>query len=418
MQATGTSLSGAVAQSPSDIDQAGAVRARSVAREGLKYALIVWLVVRLVLSAWGALIMAIAPEESHAHILRDYPDVVLPRHDLYGYTIGLWNIYDVRYYTDISERGYSSDRSWETAHFPGFPLMIKAVTPLTLGNSLLASFIIANVCAVLFFWFLYRLVQLDYSADIARRAVLLSAIFPSSFFLFLGYSEAPLLATMVAAIYYARQEKWWLVGVLAGGAALIKQPGVLILLPLAFIFWQQYRANRERWILSRKLSCLWLLLAPVAALSFSLYRYLYIATPMSDAMDMGDGQRLAIPGLPLMKAVQAIGPENPLLPYNLMDIAFTLLMIALVVGVVLKLRSTPYSLFAIAMGIVNLSIYMYVYVFRPEVNAPRRLLIIFPIFILLALVTESRRTYRMLAYVSGGLFLAMSGLFTNWIFVS
>src|SRR5689334_4910603 len=96
MQISGTPLSQATSPAVTTVAQPEA--ARSVAREGLKYALVVWLVVRVVLSAWGALIMVVAPEESHAHVRRDYPDAVLPNHDLYGYTIGLWNIYDVRHY--------------------------------------------------------------------------------------------------------------------------------------------------------------------------------------------------------------------------------------------------------------------------------------------------------------------------------
>ena len=155
-----------------------AARSRSVAWEGLKYAFVVWLVVRLVLSAWGALVMTIAPESSHAHIYRDYPDVVLPRHDLYGYTIGLWNIYDTRHYISIAEHGYVGDLSWMTAYFPGYPLAIKLVTPLVLGDSLLAALVLSNACALLFFWYLYRLVAMDFGEKVARRAVL----FPASFF--------------------------------------------------------------------------------------------------------------------------------------------------------------------------------------------------------------------------------------------
>ncbi len=49
---------------------------------------------------------------------------------------------------------------------------------------------------------------------------------------------------------------------------------------------------------------------------------------------------------------------------------------------------------------------------------PRRMLIIFPIFIYLALVTENRRVFRYVAYTSAALFLALSGLFVNWVFVS
>ena len=256
------------------------------------------------------------PESSHADIYRDYPDVVFPKHDLYGYTIGLWNIYDVRHYITIAEQGYQADPSWLPAYFPGYPLLIKAATPLMLGNSLLAALVIANVCAVLFFWYLYRLVEMDFGADIARRAVVLSAVFPSAFFLFMGYTEAPLLAAMVASLFYARRGNWWLAGLLAGAAALIKQPGIFIIIPLACIYWQQYRPAKGIWPLGGKLNWAWLLLAPLSAFAYSLYRYIYIAAPISDASDMGGKQKLAIPGYPLVKAIQAIGPDNTLLPFN------------------------------------------------------------------------------------------------------
>jgi hypothetical protein len=396
-----------------------AVRSRTVAREGLKYAFVVWLTVRLGLSAWGAFIMAVAPEASHAQLYRDYPGLVLPRHDLYGYTIGLWNIYDTQHYIDIAQHGYQGDLSWMTAYFPGYPLMIKMITPLVLGDSLLAALLITNIAALVYFWYLYRLVEMDFGDKVARRAVVFSAIFPSSFFFFLGYTGAVVLVAMVASIYYARHGKWWLAGLLAAAAALLKQPGIFILVPLGFIYWQQYRANRARWPLLKKVEWAWLLLAPLVALFYLLYRYLYLAAPMPGVTDLGGTEKLTFPGYPLIKAVQAIGADNSTyLPFNLMDIAFTLLGIALVVGVVIKVRRTPYTLFAIALGLANLSVYMYTYVFRPEVNAPRRLHLIFPIFIFLALITESPRTYRILTYISVALFLVMSGLFANWIFVS
>jgi hypothetical protein len=417
---TGKPLSQSISPAPAalGVGKHDAARDRSVAREGLKYAFVVWLVVRLALSAWGALIMAVAPEESHAHIYRDYPGVVLPKHDLYGYTIGLWNIYDVRQYIKIAEQGYETDPNALSSYFPGYPLLIKIASPLLLGDSLLAALVIANTCALIFFWYLYRLVQMDYDSQVARRAVLFGAIFPSSFFLFMGYTEAPLLAAIVASIYYARRGSWWLAGLLAGAAAFIKQPGIFILVPLAFIYWQQYRSNKEMWSLRQKLDWAWLLLAPLSALAYILYRYFYIAAPLVDASDMGGGQKLAIPGYPLFSAILAIRPDNSMLPFNLMDITFTLLTIALLVGVLLKVRSTPYRLFALVLAASNLSVYMYDYIFRPEANSPRRLLLIFPIFIFLALITSSRRTYRLLAYGSSALFLVMSGLFANWIFVS
>jgi hypothetical protein len=189
--------------------------------------------------------------------------------------------------------------------------------------------------------------------------------------------------------------------------------------PLACIYWQQLRAGRGVGSLAKRLDWAWLLLAPLAALAYTLYRYLYIAAPISDVSDLGGTEKLSFPGYPLFKAIEATGAGNStMLPFDLMDIAFVLLAIVLVAGVLIKVRRTPYSLFALVLGVSNLSVYMYTYVFRPEVNSPRRLLLVFPIFIFLGLITESPRVYRSLLCISGALFLVMSALFANWIFIS
>ena len=403
------------------------------AKDALKVAVAVWLVLRIVLSLWGALIFAIAPPRSYDHVRRAYPDVVLPDHDLYGYTIGLWNLYDTRHYITIAERGYEADPAWLPAYFPAYPLMIKAVSPLLLGDSLLAALVISNLCAIIFFWYLYRLIEPEYGPAVAKRAVILAAAFPASFFLFMGYTEAPLLAFMVASIYYARQRKWWLAGLLAAVATLIKQPGILLLAPLVYMYWQQRRASglpaQAQAPTPQKWSWAWLSLSPLAFLAYSLYRYLYISAPLPGFADISSllwfrqstaagSQGLTFPGLPLLGAILTANSDNPLLPYNLMDIGFTLLMVALLIGISLKIRSTAYRIFALSVGLVNMSVYMWTYAYRPEANMPRRLLLIFPIFLLLAIMLPERRAFRMVIYTSMVLFLSLSALFTNWIFIS
>jgi hypothetical protein len=387
-------------------------------REAFKFAFRVWLALRIVLSILGAVILLTAPDWMHEHVRTDYPDVVLPNHDLYGATVGVWNLYDVREYTSIAEFGYSGDLSWQTAYFPGYPLLIKAVSYPAMGDYLLAALIVSNICALLFFWFLYRLVNLDYGAEVARRAVVFAALFPSSFFLFMGYTESIVLAGMVGALYYARKGQWWQAGVLAGIAALTKEPGVFIFLPLAYIYWQQLRASKGQWSLRRKMAGAWLLLSPLAALAYTAYRFTFLQASISDATDLGGAQRLAIPGAPLLAAVQAAFADNPMLAFDLMDIFFATLMIALVAAVIIRLRSMPYTLFSLLLGLTSLSAFMDGYVYRPQGNSPRRLLLIFPVFILLALVTNKLGVYKALAYTSAAMYIIMAALFANWIFIS
>src|SRR3954451_24898222 len=135
-----------------DIQERGTIE-RIVAKDGLKFAFGIWLMIRLTLSLWAVLIVMVAPPESHAHVLRDYPDVQLPDRDFQGLAVGLWNIYDTRHYITIAETGYSSDPGYLTAFFPGYPILIKLVSFLLLGQPLLAAVLVSNIAALLFFWY-------------------------------------------------------------------------------------------------------------------------------------------------------------------------------------------------------------------------------------------------------------------------
>lgn len=398
------------------------IAVRMVAWEGLKFALLVWLLIRLVLTAWGALVTVEGNAQSFANARTAYPDVAWPQRDLYGMTIGVWNIYDTRHYTTIAEQGYEIDPGWLPAYFPGFPLLIKAARVLTLGDSLLAGWLIANLSAIIFFWYLYRMVQPEYGAAAARRAVAFSAVFPASFFLFLGYGEATFLAFSVSAFYYAGRKDWWLAGLLGGGAALTKQPGIFLTVPFAYMYLRQSGTWREwpRQLLSllKRLDWLWLLLIPLSSAAYTLYRYLYIHAPISGVSDLGGQQEIEFPGLPLLHALGVMKPGNSLLAFNIMDIAFTLLMTVLVVGVVWKIPSVPLRLYSAILLIANLSLTMYTYPMRPEINMPRRALIIFPIFIFLGIVVQKPRPFRYVAAISFLAFMLLSALFVSWVFVS
>lgn len=405
-----------------------ALAQRRVAIEGLKFALLIWLILRIVLSLWGPLINIEGNAQSFANAHKAYPDVNWPNHDLYGLTVGIWNIYDTRHYATIAEQGYGVDPNWLPAYFPGLPLLIKAADVFTQGDSLLAGWLIANLSALIFFWYLYRLVEPEYGRGTARRTVVFSAVFPASFFLFVGYVEATFLALSVMAFYYAGVRKWWVAGITASYAALSKQPGIFLIVPLGYMYLQQagllaawrkpVRAlkNTLRALLGQR-QWLPLLLIPAAALAYTLYRYLYIKAPITGATDLGGQQELEAPGWPLIKALGLMTPRNAMLGFNIMDVVFTLTMIALVVGVMFKVKSAPLRLYSLVMLIANLGLTMYTYPLRPEINMPRRALVIFPIFIVLGIITEKARAFRYLAMASGLAFMLMSALFISWVFV-
>src|SRR5437773_1134840 len=79
------------------------------ARESFTVAFGVWLTMRLLLSAWGALRFWSTPPAVYADIQAHVPDVILPQRDLGGYLVGIWNLYDTPHYTNIAANGYAAD---------------------------------------------------------------------------------------------------------------------------------------------------------------------------------------------------------------------------------------------------------------------------------------------------------------------
>ena len=107
--------------------------------------------------------------------------------------------------------------------------------------------LISNLCFLAALVVLYRLVELDFSAPVARRTVLYLALFPTAYYFSAVYSESLFLLLTVAAFYAARRDRWWLAGACGFFAALTRTQGVLILLPLVILFVRQHGFNPRRW---------------------------------------------------------------------------------------------------------------------------------------------------------------------------
>jgi hypothetical protein len=124
----------------------------------------------------------------------------------------IWDQWDFGYYQKIAEFGYSgSDGS--IAFYPLFPWLVRLVAYVS-KSYLAAGFIVSGTASVVAAILLRRLVQLDYPASVAMRSVWFLLIFPTAYFLHIGYSEGLFLALALACILAARCERWWLAGLL------------------------------------------------------------------------------------------------------------------------------------------------------------------------------------------------------------
>ncbi|HEY6040877.1 MAG TPA: hypothetical protein VIX58_02005, partial [Anaerolineae bacterium] len=90
----------------------------------------------------------------------------------------------------------------------------------------------------------YRLAHAVIGETGARRSLLYLATYPLGFILFAVYPESLFLALALGAWLCALSKRWAFAGILGGLAALTRAQGILLILPLAFLFVRQNRLRQ------------------------------------------------------------------------------------------------------------------------------------------------------------------------------
>jgi 4-amino-4-deoxy-L-arabinose transferase-like glycosyltransferase len=154
-------------------------------------------------------------------------------------------VWDSTYFISIAQHGYNPTGATccEQAFFPGYPLMIRALTPL-FGDARIAAFVIPVVAGAVAAMLLWRITVDEFGSSAGRHAVALLALTPYGVFLSLAYSESLFLALALAAWYCARHQRWWWAGVAASAAALVRVNGVFVAIALAVMWFASRRTDR------------------------------------------------------------------------------------------------------------------------------------------------------------------------------
>ncbi len=178
--------------------------------------------------------------------------------------LNIWHRWDAVHYRKLAEVGYSGAGEMRPlmVFYPLFPWMIRFLTYLT-DNYVLSTFLISTVASVVAAVVFYNLVSLDYSRKTAMRAVWFLFIFPTSYFLHIGYTESLFLALALGCIYAARTGNWMLVGIIGALACLTRANGLVLVPAVAVEILHQY------W-LTRRLDIRWLWVA-MMPLGFGVY---------------------------------------------------------------------------------------------------------------------------------------------------
>lgn len=292
---------------------------------------------------------------------------------------GVWERWDACWYARIATEGYTPDGS--TAFFPLFPALERIVA--VAGPHVVVAGMLVNVVAtVLALWGLHRLVTEDHGETIARRTMLLLAIFPSALFLLAPFSEAVFLALGIWTIERARRGSWGTVAVLATLLGLSRPVGGLIFLPLAWLAWRRIRAAGSASDL------LWPLIAvaaaPVSGILYLVYTVRVVGRSVFESQAQWSGSAFHPPWDMVGATLDFVRRTGD--PLQVLQLGMLFVFAGLfVVGIRrLPLELTLYSAPLLYLAWARI-------LPTPLTSTARQLLVIFPAFVVLSLLLDDRR---------------------------
>lgn len=293
----------------------------------------------------------------------------------------IWNRWDALSYLRLAQQGYSATGELRPAmvFYPLYPWLIRLVSYLT-HDFLLSAFLISTIASLSAGLLLFRLIALDHSPKLAERTVWFLFIFPTSYFLHIGYTESLFLALALGCLLAARRQDWPLAGFLGAFACMARAPGLVLLPTLLVEAFCQYRATR-RW------QWQWLWIAE-AACGFGAYLWLnnYLAgDPFAFVQIRREHYYIALAS-PQVGLSQTIGrlSLNPAAAEmtGTQELIFIALGLAGLIAAWVKLRPT-YSVWMTLNWLLVTSVTFIA-------SVPRYTLVLFPLHLLLARLAANR----------------------------
>ena len=354
-----------------------------------------------------------------------------------------WNQFDAKYFVGIARygyggyndyTGYSPQHPYAVAFFPLYPLLIRG-TGMLFGGSYAADYIgsllVANLCFFFALIFIYCLVRNDFDSSVARRSLFFLAFNPFAVFFFLGYSESLFLLLCVATLFLLRRGNaldWWLAGLCGAGAILTRGSGIVLLLVFSITFLQRFGSILRAWF-GRKLSIFkegyWremlnvllpMSLIPLALACYMFYLWSHWHDPLlfSHGEEHLWGRRLTLPWIGSTMAVyDLLFTTTGRDARNLTDLIFTIGPLAIII---LGWKRLPlnYIVFSLAIAVFSLT---YPWPGHALASAPRFLLVMFPVGVMLALWSKRPMVEKMFEMLWVTFFVINTLLFVLWNWV-
>ncbi|MBR4540063.1 MAG: hypothetical protein IKO52_14635 [Clostridia bacterium] len=191
---------------------------------------------------------------------------------------------DSNAYYSIAREGYAqlseAGERLNLVFFPGYPLL-TGLFMMVIPNEVLCGYVAAWLPFLASGPVLYDLLRLDFDHKETMRILILFCLAPAAVFYAYPMSESLFVLCIAGCLYLARTKRWFAAGIVGMLAAFTRSVGGLLLVPLAFEWWQQFKSEDrtlrpiKHWI--RDACCLFLI--PMGLVLYLYINFIYSGNP-------------------------------------------------------------------------------------------------------------------------------------------
>lgn len=184
----------------------------------------------------------------------------------------------------ISESSGWSSPNAHFAFFPLFPFLIAGVMKIT-GTDFYNSAFFLNLIILFFLiriWVIY-LTSKCFDSKVVFKLTLLLLLFPFSLHLYFIYTESLYLLFLIHVFHHAENKQWLKTAVFASFMVLTRPNGIMILLPIAVLLFENLRESDQPNLFGKlksfPISVLSLILVPLTLMAWMMYQYKITGDP-------------------------------------------------------------------------------------------------------------------------------------------
>lgn len=327
--------------------------------------------------------------------------------DRYYGMMQMWNRWDAVHYLSLAENGYVAEGEgrFSIVFYPLYPWSVRVFSLFT-GSYFAAALVVSGAASLGAALLLRRLAEVDHPAAVARQAVWFFLIFPTSYFLHIGYTESLFLVLVLGSLLAARTNYWAVAGLLGALACLTRVNGLMLGPTLLMEAWLQYRADRRidrRW--------LWMAAVPLGFIGYLALNYHVTGNPFAFSPIMKEHWFKTF--TPPWVGIYDVWLRTPgiNLTEGLMELVFIVLGFIGIVWCWLRLSPTYGVWMTLNWLLINSTSFV--------VSVPRYSLTLFPLFILFARLGHKRPIAGLLLSVISLFLLALYAMkfaYGTWAF--